>query len=264
MSESLVRDSPWFAPIYPVLQQMAWPALPVAGDWSSLVYPHWPVTKSGQPIRFVAPALLDDVNYEQCIATSGCVATRPGNWHDTFNALCWLAWPQAKAALNALHVRELAVQSGKQRSPARDAATLFDESGVVVPCASPLLVGALRAQDWDALFCRHRLAWGTSIKAFIFGHALMEKGLSPYIGVVGKVILVDVTESWFSETSSAQLRWLDQHLAAIFDGNQIHSPRDMPPLPVLGIPGWWPSQDAAFYADTRHFRPSRADAVRPG
>ncbi|HBZ06685.1 MAG TPA: DUF3025 domain-containing protein, partial [Massilia sp.] len=29
------------------------------------------------------------------------------------------------------------------------------------------------------------------------------------------------------------------------------------PLPVLGVPGWWPEQDAAFYADTSVFRPKR-------
>jgi hypothetical protein len=35
------------------------------------------------------------------------VATRPCNRHDYFNALAWLAFPHAKAALNAIHVREL-------------------------------------------------------------------------------------------------------------------------------------------------------------
>ena len=42
------------------------------------------------------------------------------------------------------------------------------------------------------------------------------------------------------------------------------------PLPVLGVPGWWPVQDEAFYLDNQVFRPARhavtADAVgaRPG
>jgi hypothetical protein len=30
------------------------------------------------------------------------------------------------------------------------------------------------------------------------------------------------------------------------------------PLPVLGVPGWWPGQDEAFYLDQTVFRPKRA------
>jgi hypothetical protein len=29
------------------------------------------------------------------------------------------------------------------------------------------------------------------------------------------------------------------------------------PLPVLGVPGWWPDQDDAFYLDHTVFRPKR-------
>ncbi len=32
---------------------------------------------------------------------------------------------------------------------------------------------------------------------------------------------------------------------------------DFTPLPVLGVPNWWPDQDAAFYADASVFRPKR-------
>jgi hypothetical protein len=44
----------------------------------------------------------------------------------------------------------------------------------------------------------------------------------------------------------------------------IPSPRELPPLPVFGFPGWLPeSRDPAFYADTRYFRPaSRIAAAR--
>jgi hypothetical protein len=33
------------------------------------------------------------------------------------------------------------------------------------------------------------------------------------------------------------------------------------PLQVLGVPGWWPGQDAAFYLDTSVFRPKRQPAA---
>jgi hypothetical protein len=32
------------------------------------------------------------------------------------------------------------------------------------------------------------------------------------------------------------------------------SPRDLASLPIFGFPGW-AAQDAAFYEDTRYFRP---------
>ena len=38
------------------------------------------------------------------------------------------------------------------------------------------------------------------------------------------------------------------------------SPRDVPPLPVFGYPGWSPgTDDSAFYADERYFRPYRGE-----
>ena len=34
--------------------------------------------------------------------------------------------------------------------------------------------------------------------------------------------------------------------------------RDFAPLPVLGVPGWWPANESpAFYADATVFRPGR-------
>jgi hypothetical protein len=36
----------------------------------------------------------------------------------------------------------------------------------------------------------------------------------------------------------------------------LPSPRELPPLPVFGYPGWLAqSADPGFYADTRYFRP---------
>ena len=35
------------------------------------------------------------------------------------------------------------------------------------------------------------------------------------------------------------------------------STADFSPLPVLGVPGWWPNQDQTFYQDLTVFRPRR-------
>ena len=56
--------------------------------------------------------------------------------------------------------------------------------------------------------------------------------------------------------------WLDAALAEVWMSDEIRCPADLFPLPVLGIPGWWPANaDAAFYQDARVFRPGVAGAA---
>ena len=58
---------------------------------------------------------------------------------------------------------------------------------------------------------------------------------------------------------------VDQHLAADVAADCLRHPRDLQPLPLLGIPGLTPeSEDPAFYEDTWQFRPGRRrPAVAP-
>ena len=52
--------------------------------------------------------------------------------------------------------------------------------------------------------------------------------------------------------------WLDGALAEACRAGRVSRPGDLFPLPVLGIPGWWPANtDAAFYQDSTVFRPFR-------
>ena len=51
---------------------------------------------------------------------------------------------------------------------------------------------------------------------------------------------------------------VDQRLAADVAADCLRHPRDLQPLPLLGIPGLTPeSEDPAFYEDTWQFRPGR-------
>ncbi|MCZ7654065.1 MAG: DUF3025 domain-containing protein [Rhodocyclaceae bacterium] len=61
-----------------------------------------PRAASGVPIRFVLPD-GGSAGYETRVHAQGEVETRPGNWHDFFNALAWLAYPQTKRILNGRH-----------------------------------------------------------------------------------------------------------------------------------------------------------------
>lgn len=195
--------------------------------------------------------------YERRIHRTGEVPTR-ANWHDLFNALAWLAYPRAKAALNAAHVAAAAQESGA-RGRRRDALTLFDESGVAVATSAPDLAVLLTGFRWKELFWRERGRVGREMRFFVFGHALAEKALSPFVGMTGHAIVLAVEPEFFEAAVPAQRAQVDAQLAQRFaaDGGPA-TPRDLAPLPVLGVPGWWPPNgDAAFYDNERYFRPGR-------
>lgn len=208
-------------------------------------------------LRFVCDLEPQDY-YELHIAQSGEVPTRHGNWHDWFNALAWLAWPRSKAALNARHARAIA-RGEVRRGPLRDAATLLDECGVVVASTDPALTAALDDMRWHELFVARRHDWGRRIGVFTLGHALFETGLEPHLGWCGKVLVLAVDDAFFGQPYARQLAQLDHRLAeALADDGWLTRPRELWPLPLLGIPGWWPdNEDAAFYANTDYFRPTR-------
>ena len=217
-------------------------------------------TSRGVPLRFVAPRDHSDRErryYELRIAESGEVETRPQNWHDLFNALAWIAFPKSKAAINAQHaeiLEEGGESEAKHRSPARDALTVFDEGGVIVATDDEELKQLIIDFEWKELFWRRRAALEARVRFFAFGHALYEKGLDPYIGMVAKTVFVPFTDG----TAEA-----DRSLAAHFsDRSRFPSPKAMAPMPVLGVPGWHPdTSNESFYDDAKHFRGKSAPAA---
>lgn len=253
----LLLRSPLFFPLSPlsaVFERSDWP------DCAQL-NGGWPQQAAGY--RFVDQAGLPDdgLYYEQRVGEQRQIPTRLGNWHDLFNAAIWLLFPQAKRALNRLHCRELAAGGG-QRSPARDAATLLDESGLLLaydPQQLPL-AELLQRHDWQELFVARRAAWWRCLQPWLFGHALYEKLLTPHLGMTAKCWLLPVTDDYWRQPMAWRRQHLDHALADWLNADQLQRPRQLPVLPFLGIPGAWPLQDAAFYADAHHFRPARAPA----
>jgi hypothetical protein len=186
------------------------------------------------PVSFVAAAELPDGEaYEAFIARTGCVPTRD-NLHDQLNRLVWQQHPRIKLRLNQLQAAEIAARGvNGTRGALRDALTLFDENGALWPNAPALLTQALAARDWHALFVTHRALWQHH-RFEVFGHALLEQlTTAPRKGLTAHVLLTDPLA-----LSAAQ--W---------------AVKPFLPLPVLGIPGWWPAnQDPVFYDDTQVFR----------
>jgi hypothetical protein len=219
-------------------------------------------TSRGMPVHFVAPRGNSDRErryYELRIGETGEVETRADNWHDLFNALSWIAWPKAKAAINAQHAAILEArgeEEAKRRSPARDALTLFDEGGVVVASSAPELSRLVTDFEWKALFWHRREELERRMRFFAFGHGLAEQALDPYLGMVAKTVFIEADDDFLALPFERQVARADALVAAHFaDPANFPSPKAMAPMPVLGVPGWYPgTARESFYDDDDHFR----------
>ena len=204
---------------------------------------------SGVAVEFVSQSELPaDIAYEAFIFSHKRVPTRD-NFHDFFNGLCWLRFPKTKSRLNFLQAQEITSQGvGATRGPLRDALTLFDEN-VLLLQSSDALWQALQDRDWIKLFVELRDEW-QSAHVVTFGHALLEKLVTPYKSITAHVYRIA------SDIDAQDDQALDDWLASNLQSN-ILAAKPFLPLPVLGIPGWWPeNKDASFYTDTQVFRVS--------
>lgn len=226
-----------------------------AADALSALLPTDVLSRGGQAIRFVPAADLPGVDYERCIFETGQVSTRENSWHDLFNALVWCRMPQLKTTMNSMHFHNLERHKAGSRGRLRDALTLLDESGVILAGSNVDVLDAISCRDWNTAFIMHREAWGRELQVLVCGHAILEKFLNPYKSITAHALLLH-TPRMFASTeidrvageSLAEPGWLD-------------SPSGLSPLPLMGIPGWWPhgDQDGEFYADQRVFRPPSGD-----
>lgn len=257
---NFVERSPMFEPLRPVARSLAGDAWPALARLNELAQSLVVVSGGGQPLRFVSAAeraAPKAADYEQRIHDEGTVSLRERNWHDFFNAVAWLTYPRVKAALNRAHVDALRAQpltdrnaqsvSGRNRR--RDALTLFDESGVLVLSQGKAVLEDIRSFAWRRLFWDGRERFQATTQCWIVGHALYEKALSPYVGMTGHALLLQADGA-----DDADLHGIAANLLQ----TGVMHPRDLSPLPVLGIPGWWEAnRDAAFYDNTAYFRPGR-------
>ena len=201
-------------------------------------------------MRFVPPAGSDPY-YEVHLYETGRVQTRPGNRHDCFNALCWLAFPRTKARINALHAAEIPRENGR-RGRLRDLLTIFDEGSALVACADETLNALVRGFRWKELFWDRRADVRERMHVIVLGHATLEQALDPRPGITCKVLFVDPARDADAQAAA----WLEN----LPEGA---SPRLLAPLPVFGYPGWLPEgARGAFYDDARFFRPSVGKRVR--
>jgi hypothetical protein len=260
--------SPMFAPLRHVadaLKTRAWPALQ---DLQRIAAERRPpiVTAGGAPLAFVAQEAKPRhaaERYEARIHERGEVQMRHASWHDLMNALVWLTFPRAKAALNARHFAAFVAQQARgapNRGPLQDALTLFDEGGVIVVASDVGLLRDIERFAWKHLFWHQRARVAAGMRFYLFGHALYEKALAPFVGITGRALLFERTTQWLAAPLAAQIEALDGMVSErLLDPAGLRSTRDLAPLPILGVPGWCPhNEQATYYDDASYFRPGRA------
>ena len=247
--------SPYWQDYLPFLQHLAGGDFPTCDQLNALL-PDGLSSESGQNIHFVPSTELDDGAYEHRIYTTGQISTRPDNWHDLFNALVWMRFPRIKIAMNTLHFHAYAQQTDGRRGSLRDALTLFDECGAIVFSQRQELLETLAQRRWSEVFQPD--LFKKEVQLAISGHAMLEKYLSPYKSMTAKALLVQVDTKHMTLPRAKLLSYLDKQLAEqLLAACILTTPACLTPLPLAGIPGWWPDaeQDDEFYADQQVFRP---------
>ncbi len=253
--DGIAWQAPWFAPF-----SEPGAALAQSADWvadaNRLAVGRQLLNHRGLPVHFIPQAELPEgASYEAHISAMGQVPTRD-NPHDFFNALAWLHFPRIKRALNALHAQafEEPVRAGT-RGRQRDAATLFDENAALFISTREDLLTALREHRWRQVLFRDACAFDADCQVMLFGHALLEKLVAPYKSLTAHVWTVLVDEDWWHKSDGERRADIDRRVSESI--SRGFTSADFCHLPVLGVPGWWPGQDAAFYDDAAVFRPRR-------
>jgi len=261
--------------------ELFWPLRPSADAFFTR-YTHWPglddyqhfiqndshpvLNCRGLPIRFVMQDSKPESfsqQYEPRIYLKGEVQTRLQCWHDFFQVLIWRLFPATKAALNELHYKALLARSQAQnqgkRSTLENALTQFDECGAIILATQPELLEMITEFEWKKLFWDNRHTLNRELKCIVFGHAIYEKTLNPYIGMTGHSVLIPVDRDLLHKPTNTLLKLVDRILCDIVTtGTRINSPQNFAPFPLLGIPGWHPDNSFEhFYENTQYFRSGR-------
>jgi hypothetical protein len=235
---------PWLMP-YAGMLQAGRRSLQAGASAAEALRTLSPAPVDGIPRFVAASAFPPGEAYEGFVARTGTVPTRD-NLHDFFNGLVWLRFTRSKRRLNELQAGEIARAGvGPVRGAVRDALTLLDENGAVL-AAPQALWDALLARHWRRVFVELRPLWAQALLV-VFGHALLEKLLRPRKDLTAHV--------WRADAALGTAGSLDNWLAAQLTADHLSS-KPFTPLPVLGVPGWWPgNEDFSFYDDALVFRP---------
>ncbi|MFL1732938.1 DUF3025 domain-containing protein [Moraxella oculi] len=241
-------------------------------DWLNAYFNQQAITpmlhNTNQRLSFVSQDdLPHGTAYEMHIHQTRNIPTR-NNLHDWFGACIWSVFPKSKSLLNHAHIREMAKDmNARGRNRVRDAITVFDENGVILVVSDDCIAQALKQFDWQNALIAPRHHWydpkrssaDDKAQVFIFGHALLEQLVRPRKSLCSHALTVKVSATFFAKSEAEKLTALDNLLAQKLDDWLIDgaTPKDLSPLPILGVPYFWEGQDASFYDDDFVFRKGR-------
>lgn len=161
-------------------------------------------------------------SYCKNIVKQGNIPTRLKNWHDFFNVLIWMLYPQAKMALHKAFIKyneqETSRTSANKRNNSCDRLTQFDEGGAILVIEESKLDNFLEnwfqknSDDQKQSFKDNYVA-----QTYIFGHGLIETFVAKDMEINGLTIVLAVPESWFHRTHKKKYAHLDQELAKLFE-----------------------------------------------
>ena len=192
--------------------------------------------------------------YEPRVYIKNELQTRTQNWHDFFNAIIWLKFPLTKKILNTLHYQQSTNRKlGSNRSKLENRITQFDECGAIIITNDRKLLNLIKNHQWHELFINNKDAFKENIKCVVFGHAIFEKSLNPYIGMTCHCLLIESDELLIN-ISNNDFTNIDKRVATLWRNKIACSPLKFAALPILGIPGYWHDQNDLFYKNTKYFR----------
>jgi len=246
---------PWWDDYRSLLDRLGSVDIPTPEQLNRLLSPG-STSGGGKPLRFVPAHSLPGADYERHVYETGEVSTREHSWHDVFNAFAWCLLPRLKAAMNALHHAHLHEAHDGRRGARRDALTLLDESGAIVVSRNRELLAALASRKWAEAFCDLGGAWRHEARTVICGHGLLEKLRSPYKSITAHALLLYDDSPAGALRGSDFLPALDMAVGKRLLEGLCEGPADLSPLPLMGIPAWWPDgeQGSRFYDDAAVFR----------
>lgn len=229
---------------------------PIAAQFQS----HWPLPDDFN--RLAKENNLNDLsfiqqdvqmNYETMIYSQRQIPMRLNLWHDFFNNLTWLCFPKIKWAITTRYLKEKHLE---KRTPRQNLLAHFDECGMVICCSKPDYFDKVRQFQWKSFFCETPDIIQVC-EPFIIGHGLLEKCLSPYVGITGKALFLTVEQSFFALTLKDKLQYIDRTIADYIASDMFPAlPRSLHPFPFLGWPGWYEENlSKDFYNNQDYFRP---------
>ncbi len=159
------------------------------------------------------PFIAND--YQMSLFLLGQLQTREYDWHDLFNALEWMMFPKAKAALNLQYFYCLDARlpfpwkaTKTNRSRQEDAMTIFDEGGIVCVTHDD--------EVWNKVRGGENMAKNQNLRCYVFGHGILDSKLRGHTEISGACVRVNLNPNRLCSLNEQELLYqVDELLARL-------------------------------------------------